>query len=208
MKATPLPSALLCFAMLLVFLSSCNNSEKKLPDGFCDCQDLKYSEGIWIDPQDEIFTGHCITYFADGTRKGASSFEQGLMHGTTRFYHENGIIREVVEYEKGVVNGVLTGFFPNESKEYQGEVVDGKKEGFWTNYFSNGVVESIEKYENDVMQDSVTAFFSNGSLKMKGFYIDGKMEGQWTFYDSLSGQVDGHMMYSNDEAVEVTEEAE
>jgi len=89
-------------------------------------------------------------------------------------------------------------FYENGRKESEGDCVDNKDEGFWTNWYENGQKKSEGNYKNDLMQDKWTYWHENGQKKSEGLYVDDQSEGNWVFwFDSGEKQSEG--MYLHDQ---------
>ena len=71
------------------------------------------------------FNGNTLTYFfKNGKVKSQGIYENELMQGEWKFYHDTGKLWQV------------------------GHFVDGKKHGSWTRYDDSGQVEYDETFEN------------------------------------------------------------
>ena len=61
----------------------------------------------------------------------------------------------------------------------EGEFVDGKKNGLWTNYYPSGKVATRGTYINDEPTGNWEYFFEDGTVSSSGAFKDGKREGLW-----------------------------
>ncbi len=80
--------------------------------------------------------------------------------GTSRYYYENGNIKDSIEYNKG------------------------KKEGWQKSYYKNGTIESKIYFKNDLVDGKSYRYHENGKLKAETFWIRDKQYGDGYFYYS------------------------
>lgn len=145
----------------LLFFSSCNNSEK-ISYSISDFGDtLSKTEVL----DNKNITK--VTYYEDSENgetfiSQVISYKDQVMHGITRNFHSNGHIKSEVEFKSGKIwnvniyedssgnaldygsidngNGRLKMYYRDISiLKKEGNLVDGKKEGYWYSYCGDGV---------------------------------------------------------------------
>jgi antitoxin component YwqK of YwqJK toxin-antitoxin module len=79
-------------------------------------------------------------------------------HGFSRRYFGNGLIMKETEYEYGIKEGIFRRYNYN-GVASEGEFLEGKKSGHWTNYYLHG-----EK-------------------KNEGNYLRGRKQGEWKYFN-------------------------
>lgn len=194
---------LLIFSVSMVFVfSGCKNS---LPSAdsetICNCEELIDTNGEW-QKDDKAFTGKCKSYFPDGNIESEADFISGKIHGHLISYYPNGNVMEDVEYKNSIVSGQMKYYHENGQVSEEGEAINGSKEGGWKVYYENGQLMAFESWKNNLMVDSSIGYFRNGNLQIEGFWVNGKEEGKWTFYDSITGNIDGYLIFENGELIE------
>ena len=94
--------------------------------------------------------------------------------------------------------------------QFNGKIIDGKKEGFWKNHHQNGKVASTGNYfdgkqigkwqffqisgriwregeiKNNKQHGHWTSYFNNGNIETTGYYINGEWDGVWEYFDRKS----------------------
>jgi antitoxin component YwqK of YwqJK toxin-antitoxin module len=108
----------------------------------------------------------------------------------------------MIEYQIETPHGKFEYYYMSGGLWEEGYIKHGKKEGEWRVYYENGMLMTIENWKDNVMNDSAFGYFGSGQLQMVGFYINGKMDGRWEFYDSISGNLDGYLIYQNDSIID------
>lgn len=82
----------------------------------------------------------------------------GKMEGKWEFYHDNGQLESIGNYENAT------------------------REGEWVTRNSNGSLRYKENFKNGVREGQYEAYSEYGSLEEKGNFKKGKKEGNWTYY--------------------------
>jgi len=220
---------LLTFIICLI-VSGCGSQYEndKYPDGTCDCEKLTGPVGGWK-MNNQLYTGKCVTYYENGNKESEADFLDGKIHGHMISYYPNGNIEEDSEWINGEAAGVTLNYlesgklstkttsvnsidgnhsgyikyyFESGQLSEEGQVIDDLKEGVWKVYYENGQLMSFENWRNNVMVDSSIGYFMDGTLQMNGYWNNGIPDGKWTFYDSITGKVDGYLIYENGQPTE------
>lgn len=118
-----------------------------------------------------------------------SLIAEGLYIGTSRdsiwrFYDDNQLLKSTEPYNNGVIDGVLTIFYPNGQISEEITYVKGKKHGPWTRYGRGSGKQLIAGYNNDKLHGSYKTYNSNGVCDVDGQYVNGIEDGAWKIYDS------------------------
>jgi uncharacterized protein len=111
--------------------------------------------------------------------------------GLAYFYHDNGIIREIINYKGGKKNGsgkefneagdiiTLYEFFNDymiEKNNVNRKDSNGVKQGNWVEYFDNGKVKSEKNYRNDTINGYSKEFNEKGDLVVSLLYVNGNLK--------------------------------
>jgi uncharacterized protein len=87
-------------------------------------------------------------------------------------------------------------FYENGRKSSEGECVNDKNEGFWTDWHENGQKKSEGKFKNDLRQNKWTYWHENGHIKSEGLYINDNAEDRWEYwFDSGEKQSEGKFLH-------------
>ncbi len=191
------------FSLFLVMtvLSCKQTNPSTTSDEIIDCAKLIEIDGKWL-LNHKPYTGNCESY-EHGKLQSYAEFKNGHVHGTMIYYFPNGQENEIVQWTEGIANGSVKYFYENGQLAEEGQVIQNSKEGIWKSYHPNGNPKALENWKNNVIQDSVFSYFANGNLHSKGIFIDGKEHGRWIMYDSISGKIDGYLLYENGKPIAV-----
>ena len=120
----------------------------------------------------------------------------GLAWGQEEYYKEhifnqNGVYKK--KFSEEIVNGNI--YDLNEDMDIkipQGKIINGLKEGFWTDWYLNGSIKSKVKWKNGQISDIGYNYRWDGTLECEIKYVN---ESDYTkiFYDS-DGNPDGTRM--------------
>ncbi len=99
-------------------------------------------------------------------------------------------------------NGYNKIYYPNGSLQSEGNLINGKPEGYWINYYPTGVKKSEGRRKNHVL-DSIWIFYNiTGDTVSKIHYLNGKKNGYLTKYylspESAKGKILSKQLYVND----------
>ncbi len=160
---------------------------------------------IWYDTNWKVtakskasyFRCHCIQvdngyWFTDYYVSGAKQMEglsleedKEVYQGVVKWYHENGNSFQIVNYNKGVLNGNRQVFYENGKLKTEENYKQGKKDGKWKELFENGNAKEIGSYENGQKEGVWKNYYSNGKLKNEGKYVFDRKVDIWktNYYD-------------------------
>lgn len=90
-------------------------------------------------------------------------------------------------------------YFPSGSKSSEGELINGKPEGYWRSFFENGNLQSEGNRLNGLLDGEWLFYTSEGILKQTITYREDKKNGYSLIYDSLGTTVLKQMYFVNDQ---------
>jgi antitoxin component YwqK of YwqJK toxin-antitoxin module len=64
----------------------------------------------------------------------------------------------------------------------EGQIIDGKKEGYWVTYYANGNKRSEGAYKNGQKEGKWLQYHQNGNKQSESSFQDGKYEGYYVSY--------------------------
>lgn len=111
-------------------------------------------------------------------------------------YSNENIKENSIEYVSGLPNGILTGYYPNGSKQVEGKIIGVSKIGKWTAWYQNKNKIREGEYLNNKEEGLFTWWFENGNINKKGNYKNGVALGTWEWYYENGklkqiGEIDG-----------------
>jgi antitoxin component YwqK of YwqJK toxin-antitoxin module len=117
-----------------------------------------------------LFTGKACLFYLNGKRKSELPYFNGKLNGEVRYWHSNGNLSSISQYEAGIQNGVYQEWDSTGKVEVEGQYKNDRKEGVWF-YFENGVKNSSGWYKNS-QKEGVWFFYSNSGEVLKQEFYD------------------------------------
>jgi len=111
-----------------------------------------------ITREDGVRNGAWKDYYSDGKLKAEGNYKDGKMIGKWNFYHVNGKIEQIGEFDK-----------------------QGRPVGKWLWYYPSGNLLREEHYIGGKADGMMSEYSETGDLIAEGDYIDGEEEGQWKY---------------------------
>jgi antitoxin component YwqK of YwqJK toxin-antitoxin module len=144
----------LCF----IAIYACNNRlEKK---GYYDTGELEvHCELI----NDSTLDGFYKEFYKSGALKEEVNYLNDKEEGDRIFYHENGMVKSISHYSKGILNGTL--------KEYS----------------EGGTLLTEGVFRDGLQHGTIKLYYPNGQLKKKVDYVNGKETGEYIAYYPKGG---------------------
>jgi len=98
-------------------------------------------------------------------------------------YHANGDIKAIGNQdENGESHGEFLYLYKGGSKQTQGDMMHGKKEGEWLSFYENGNISQKLFYKQDKIVDTIYLHHKNGVIKEKATFSNGKRNGYFEEY--------------------------
>lgn len=133
-------------------------------------------------------------------------FKDDVPYGTFKYYHPNGKLKSVTEFQQGVHKVHTTIYHENGHKASEGAYIDqlkdgewryysdrdtliqlehysaGKKNGLWQTYSPSGVLLEESNYLNDKRDGVSKSYYLNGVVNLETNYVGGEANGKCTAY--------------------------
>ncbi len=93
--------------------------------------------------------------------------------------YENGSPKILTFFRNGYMDSILTIYYENGNKYYEGHIEDRKLTGTERQWYDNGNLLSVTQYENGLKQDTCKMYHKNGKIWVKGRYESGRLTGTW-----------------------------
>ena len=79
-------------------------------------------------------------------------------------------------------SGWYEAHYPNGTKQMQGELVKGKRQGVWLFYYATGTIQSRCDYHLGKREGRSVVYYPNGRSRYEGTYRQDTAVGAWSFY--------------------------
>ena len=110
-----------------------------------ECKGIKIDDGIAY-YNNSLFTGTCNETDENGKIRGILSYEKGIRHGHWLFYYANGEIETEGSFKKGVREGIWTYYYNNGNIRLIGKYSKGLKDSIWSSYDKNKNLLFTDEY--------------------------------------------------------------
>ena len=203
----------------------CSNRDRAAPRVSCTDPTKPVSRTTVVDGE-KIAEEYCVEYeqggkerrigdyrswYADGTKREESQYQDGKLLGTQTIWSKDGARSTENHYlsrpgdlstrkEQWVKDGVT---HAKETTFDNGRVLriqpykDGKKHGLATVFGLGGYKSDEITYESGVQQGPFRSFHKSGSLMAKGTYLKGKRHGVVTQYCLDGKRIHGEITYDH-----------
>ena len=91
------------------------------------------------DPEEELVERQGITYETNSTTP---------FTGSSVSYHDNGQLKEKINYKDGKKHSLSEGYFENGQLNYKGNRKNGIRDGLYESYYETGLLKERENYKN------------------------------------------------------------
>lgn len=140
--------------------------------------------------------GSCSEFYENGKLKNVGDWEKGMLDGKARYFYQNGFLQAEGEYKKSFKVGTW---------KYYSETHDGLlhteevyvfvnkmsvKEGLFKYYYPSGKIKSTNIYDNDLLQGTSYEYFESGGIKSKYDFKNSKYDGKTYFYDEKGNLIE------------------
>lgn len=131
---------------------------------------------------DTVMDGVAKYYYKNGIIKEEINFSKGLKEGTNTSYYQDGSIESKTQFKKGVRDGIYESYFPNGKIKEKGNWLNNKAFGNAFFYYENGLTETFNCYDFEEHNRYLIKYDSNGKkIKEEGtvlgqFLLDGKFD--------------------------------
>ncbi|MEA3317825.1 MAG: toxin-antitoxin system YwqK family antitoxin, partial [Bacteroidota bacterium] len=98
------------------------------------------SKGLYIDKNNELFTGLYIEYYEDSSVLSKINISKGIQDGLTILYFDNGSKMEIRSYKKGKKHGKWLNWNLDKIKIAEARYKNNIKHGKWYIWDNNGVL--------------------------------------------------------------------
>jgi antitoxin component YwqK of YwqJK toxin-antitoxin module len=124
---------------------------------------IKQMEGFSLNKSvnKEKFDGLVKYYFNDGVIYQEVNYTLGKINGERKIYFESGKLKEERDYEDGKMTGRFSEYYNTGELSVRGDYEDNLKEGVWKTYYKNGKIKERGKYEKGEKIGIWKTFYKN-----------------------------------------------
>ncbi len=97
-------------------------------------------------------------------------------------YHDNGIIKEILQYQNNKLNGISYSYYPNKKIEREISFKNDKQDGIAKVYDENGSLILETTYKNGKIEGLNKSYYKNGNVQVEGNFKNNKADGPAKFY--------------------------
>lgn len=153
-----------------------------------------YKQGVW-------------KKYSKGVLLYEGQFKNDVPYGTFTYYHPNGKVKSITEFQQGVHQVKTTIFHENGHKASEGVFIDQQKNGVWKYYTNTDTLITIEQYDhgkrvglwqifspesgvlleesnylNDKLNGIHRTYYTDGEVSLEENFLNGKQNGKCTSY--------------------------
>jgi antitoxin component YwqK of YwqJK toxin-antitoxin module len=183
-------------------------------------------DSVTLDNNKELLNGNVFANFSNGKKYFEGKFKNGLPHGQWAEWNENGRLLfearykkgrmtgyfkmwnienpgKIIKYSKGVKNGKLLSFFPNNKMSERRFYKNGLEYGSFESWHENGQIASKGQYKNGKSTGFWQQWHENGVIATTGYFENGKQNGLESWYNEkgqiysqatfVNGQLNGYL---------------
>ncbi len=125
--------------------------------------------------------GESIEYSSEDSITRENFSMLGQYHGEYKIYYNDTLLKRL-NYFLGQLSGPEIWYHPNGNIRYEGENIDGLKEGSAKNYYEDGTLHTTGNFVNDTLEGEYVVYYKNGNKKESGKKHKGEYAGVCTAY--------------------------
>lgn len=119
------------------------------------------------------FSGYIATRYPSKKIHTVASVYEGMAHGASRSYYENGALSDVRHFKDNLNTGKQYGYWPNGKQQFEYTYYRDKKAGMMKRWYENGKPYLSLHYTNDREEGLQQAWRENGKLFINYVAKDG-----------------------------------
>ena len=109
-------------------------------------------------------------------------FKDDVPYGTFKYYHANGKLKSITEFQQGVHKVKTTIYHENGHKASEGAYIDQLKEGEWRYYSNSDTLLKVEHYKTGDRDGLWQTYSTSGVLLEECNYLNNKRNGMYKTY--------------------------
>ena len=131
----------------------------------------------------------------NGQLKRLGYLNDGAKDGPWTSWHENGRKQLEIRYEKDVMHGIMSTWYPNGQKKGTGRIKDGEMDGRWEEWYENGWKSKVQSCDFGKLISATVwkpdgekcpvSNVVNGNGELIDYNEDGTIEKRYTIKDGV-----------------------
>lgn len=115
------------------------------------------------------------------------TYTAGEKHGPYIYNYFTGATQSTGNFNHGLLNGLVTGYYSSGIKKYEVNYIDGVRNGISRTWFKNGAPEQIANYVNDLPDGEVYEYYQDSIEWSESEYKMGIRHGRYYQFHKKSG---------------------
>jgi antitoxin component YwqK of YwqJK toxin-antitoxin module len=198
---------LLTILCLSSSLAGCQKPDLKDPDMFEEIASQAIDRGmleakrvkgllvLCIPDTEKPYSGWVKETHDNGQLKRLGYLNDGAKDGPWTSWHENGRKQLEIRYEKDVMHGIMSTWYPNGQKKGTGRIKDGEMDGRWEEWYENGWKSKVQSCDFGKLISATVwkpdgekcpvSNVVNGNGELIDYNEDGTIEKRYTIKDGV-----------------------
>lgn len=97
-------------------------------------------------------------------------------------YYDNGIVKEILQYQNNKLNGISYSYYPNKKIEREISFKNDIQDGIAKVYYENGSLRQETTYQKGKIEGLNKSYYKNGKVQVEGNFKNNKADGPAKFY--------------------------
>jgi antitoxin component YwqK of YwqJK toxin-antitoxin module len=125
-------------------------------------------------------------FYQDGTLAAEGNYVNEKKDSVWRYYsYYDNRLASIETWNNGIKHGVSSVFYENGKVSESVWYKNDSRNGPWRQYYENGSIRTETLFDND-QRNGVFKFYSpSGRIEISGQYLNNQMEGEWTYFDEF-----------------------
>ncbi|MCH9611950.1 MAG: hypothetical protein S4CHLAM102_04280 [Chlamydiia bacterium] len=152
-----------------------------------EVQKLLFIQQVAKEAKHQLIGNHSVevTYYEDGSLQSEKSYQNGVLHGRSKWYGRDQTLVSETLFQEGKREGATLRYYPNGDQYARLYFSKDRLHGEQKYYFMNGTLRSSTLYYQGELEGMQKLYWPSGQLKRTTFYHLGKREGkQEIFFES------------------------
>ena len=163
-------------------------TQQNLPAYEVKYLDLHDNKKIYLQGQDKPFTGLALKRYASGKPEFQMEYKDGVQHGNTQVWWENGNPHTLQIFDNGKSHGKTTFWYESGGKKSEAQYFQGMQHGWTLFWYKSGRKKSAQYWDQGTKTGQYQEWFDAGEdgkepFKLQGQYKDGEKHGVWVYYN-------------------------
>ena len=146
--------------------------------------------------KDGLMHGVSIEWYENGQKKIEQIFEKGQKNGAMRLWHDNGQLWAETSWENGKINGIFKDWRKDGQPDTEQSYKDDELHGTQRTWHENGQLGTESTFVNGEIEGLFNKWYENGILAETGNFKSGQKEGTWKYWDR-EGEITKEQIYIN-----------